>query len=328
MITSPDVSVVLPVYNGQEYLKQSIDSVLEQSCGKFELIIWDDQSTDDSTKIVGEYDDHRIRRFANARNLGLFPTLNSAIAEAKAPLIRLWSQDDVMKRNCLEEELAFLERNPDVGMSYCCYDMIDDKGTVIYPAPDDPTPDVVSPKLAAQIMFYHGSITGNIANVTLKKSVIEEMGGFREDMRIAGDFEMWVRISERFPIGYLRRPMIYLRSHDGQFSRQAPSYVTCMGEEHSIYATLLQRQPAAELDYAKKYDRRHRYLQYVHFMIRHFLMGHFKIALASYKAIRQIDNPVALIGLWILTADQRLFRIMSKYELAYGKPEFQPDRGH
>jgi glycosyltransferase involved in cell wall biosynthesis len=319
MITSPDVSVVLPVYNGQEYLRQSIDSVLEQSCGKFELIIWDDQSTDDSAKIIGEYNDRRIRRFVNTRNLGLFPTLNLAIAEAQAPLIRLWSQDDVMKRNCLEEELSFLDRNPDVGMSYCCYDVIDNKGTVIYPTPDDPTPDVVSPTLAAQIMFYHGSITGNIANVTLKKSVIKEMGGFREDMRIAGDFEMWVRISERFPIGYLRRPMIYLRSHDGQFSRQAASYVTCMSEEQTIYATLLQRQPASEWEYARKYNRRHRYLQYVHFMIRHLLMGHFKTAFASYKAIREIDNPSLLFGLWVLTADQRLFKMKSKYQLTQAR---------
>src|SRR6185369_719120 len=131
MNTPLSVSVILPVYNGREYLRKAIDSVLEQSYGNFELIIWDDQSKDGSNEIVAEYSDPRIRRFANPRNRGLFPTLNLAIAEAKAPLIRLWSQDDIMKRNCLEEELAFLNRYPDVGMSYCCYDMIDNKGKVI-----------------------------------------------------------------------------------------------------------------------------------------------------------------------------------------------------
>lgn len=328
MITPPGVSVVLPVYNGQKYLRKSIDSVLQQSFANFEFIIWNDQSSDDSAEIIASYSDRRVKKFVNAHNRGLFPTLNLAIAEVQAPLIRLWSQDDIMKPDCLEKELTFIHRYETAGMSYCLYDVIDEKGNLIRPAPDHLTPDLVSPALAAQIMFYHGSITGNIANVMLRKSTIEAVGNFREDMQIAGDFEMWVRISEKFPIAFFRKPMIYLRSHDGQFSRQARSYIICMGEEHSIYATLLERQPASELEYARKYDRRHRYLQYVHFMIRHFLMGHFKIAFASYKAIRQIDNPLALIALWILTADQRLFRMMSKYELAYGKPEFQPDRGH
>jgi glycosyltransferase involved in cell wall biosynthesis len=319
MDNQPEISVLLPVYNGQRYLRESIDSLLAQSFQNFELIIWDDQSTDESSNIIAGYDDPRIRRFANPRNRGLFKTLNSAIEKARAPLIRLWSQDDIMKRNCLEEEVAFLARHPDVGMSYCPYDVIDEHGNLVRQPPEDPTPEIVSPALAAQIMFYHGSITGNIANVMLKKSVLEKNGGFREDLRIAGDFEMWVRISETRTIGHLCKPMIYLRDHAEQFSRQAESYVTCMSEEHGIYEALLKRQPPSELDYARKYDRRHRYLQYVHFMIRSFLFGNFKTAIASYQAIRRFENPSRLIGWWILTADRRLFKMKSKYELGQGR---------
>lgn len=315
MTNGPHISVLLPVHNGQKYLRESIESILDQSDSNFELIIWDDRSRDESSNIIGNYRDPRIKKYANPCNQGLFTTLNLAIKESSAPLIRLWSQDDVMKPDCLEEEVSFLTRHPEVGMSYCAYDVIDAEGNVLRPAPDDSTPDIVSPTLAAQIMFYHGSITGNIANVMLKRDVIDKTGGFRNDMRIAGDFDMWVRISETFPIGFLRKPMIYLRSHAGQFSRQAASYVTCISEEHTVYGSLLKRQPPLELDYAQRYDRRHRYLQYVHFMIRNFLSGNFNTAFASYKAIRRIDNPLLLIGLWILTADQRLFKMRSKYQL-------------
>jgi glycosyltransferase involved in cell wall biosynthesis len=316
MTNLPDVSLVLPVYNGRKYLRKSIESILDQTHRNFEFIIWDDESKDDSRAIIAEYEDARIRVFANPRNRGLFPTLNLAMSEAVAPLIRLWSQDDIMKSDCLHEELSFVNSHPDVGMSYCLCDIIDDDGNVIGPAMDYPTPDVISPSLAAQIMLYHGSITGNIANVMLKKSVMEKVGGFREDMRIAGDFEMWVRISEQFPLGFLRLPLVYLRSHAGQFSRQSASYVTCMTEEQTIYAALLERQPNATLEYARKYDRRQRYLQYVHFMVRHFVTGQFKTAFASYRAISRIDNPLLLIGLWLLTADQRLFKMEPKYELS------------
>lgn len=306
-------SIILPVYNGSRFLRDSIESVLGQSSRDFEFIIWDDNSTDGGDELIDRYRDPRIRKYSNPVNLGLFKTLNLAIRKARAPWIHLWSQDDVMKSNCLETESKFLERHPEVGMCYCGVDVIDENGSVILPSPYDCTPDIVPPALAAQIMFYHGSIAGNIANVILNKTVLERVGMFLEDMSIAGDFEMWVRISKENSIGHINQPLIFLRSHAGQFSRQRKSYLICIPEENSIYQTLLARQPVEELSYAKNYDRRHRYLQYVHFMIRSLLLGDFELAIESYRAISRIDKPIKLLGLWLLTADQRLFRIPSKY---------------
>src|SRR5712692_9186578 len=163
------LSVVLPVYNGEDYLRQSIDSVLAQTYGQFELIIWNDGSSDATAQIVKSYSDRRISFHSNQANQGLFKTLNLAIKEARGQWIRLWSQDDVMKAHCLEKELAFLDRHPEVAMSYCAYDVVNQQGRVIRPAPEDATAEVIVSELAAQIMFYHGSITGNIANVMLKR---------------------------------------------------------------------------------------------------------------------------------------------------------------
>lgn len=306
-------SIVLPVYNGSRFLRESIESVLSQSANDFEFIIWDDDSTDGSDKIIDSYRDARIRKYSNPQNLGLFKTLNLAISNASGDWIRLWSQDDVMKGDCLETESQFLKNHPEVGMCYCAVDAIDEKGSVISRSPYDCTPAIVPPALASQIMFYHGSIAGNIANVILSKRVLERAGLFLEDMSIAGDFEMWVRISKEYSIGHINQSLIFLRSHPGQFSRRRKSYVTCMAEEHSVYQTLLARQPVEEISYAKNYDRRHRYLQYVHFMIYSLLLGDFKLAIESYRIISRIDTPIKLLGLWLITADQRLFRIPSKY---------------
>src|SRR5882672_1335895 len=306
-------SILLPVYNGSKFLRESIESVLGQSSSDFELIIWDDHSTDQSADIIDSYCDPRIHKYSNPVNLGLFKTLNLAIREATGDWIHLWSQDDVMKSNCLETESQFIQKHPEVGMCYCAVDVIDENGSVILPTPYDWTPDVVPPALAAQIMFYHGSISGNISNVILNKRVLEKVGLFREDMRIAADFEMWVRISGKYSIGHIDQPLILLRSHSGQFSRQRNSYVTCMAEENDIYQTLFARQPIEEIAYAKNYDRRHRYLQNFHFMIRSLLFGDFDLAIESYRVISRIDKPIRLLGLWLLTADQRFFRIPSKY---------------
>src|SRR6185295_15995932 len=116
---SPFISVVLPVHNGEKYLQESIESVLAQDYENFELIIWDDLATDRSSEIIDSYQDSRIRRFANQTNLGLFKTLNRAIAEARGDWIRLWSQDDQMKPNCLAAESEFIRRQPTVAMIYC-----------------------------------------------------------------------------------------------------------------------------------------------------------------------------------------------------------------
>ncbi len=307
------VSILLPVYNGRKFLRESIESVLHQSLRDFEFVIWDDHSTDGSADIIDSYCDPRIRKYSNPVNLGLFKTLNLAISNARGDWMRLWSQDDVMKSSCLETESQFLRRHPEIGMCYCGVDVIDENGSITLPSSSNCTPDIVPPALAAQIMFYHGSIAGNIANVILNKRVLERVGMFLEDFRIAGDFEMWVRISKEYSIGHINQPLILLRSHAGQFSRQRKSYVICMAEEHSIYQTLLARQPIEEISYAKNYDRRHRYLQYIHFMIRSLLLGDVKIAIESYRVISRIDKPIKLFGLWLLTADQRLFRIPSKY---------------
>jgi len=311
---SPFISVVLPVHNGEQYLRESIDSVLLQAYPNFEFIIWDDHATDSSAQIIDSYQDSRIRRFANERNLGLFKTLNRAIAEAKGDWIRLWSQDDQMKPNCLAEESDFIRHHPTVGMIYCAVDLIDQNGDIIMLSPRFATPDVVSPELAAQIMFFHGSIAGNIANVTLKKSVLDEVGPFREDMWISGDFEMWVRLSEKYPLGFLEKSLIKLRAHKGQFSRAKGSYTTSIGEDQFIYAALMNRLPPELSNYSRKYHRWHRGPMYWHHMVRCFLARDFDNAFKSYRTIKELSvSRFFLAWFWLLTINQRLYRLKPKY---------------
>src|SRR5258705_4160608 len=114
----PVISIVMPVYNGREYLRLAIDSVLAQEFQDYELIIWNDCSTDESLEIINAYDDPRIKAFSSHRNGGLFKTINLGIQASGAPLIRLWFQDDVMKPSCLRKELDFHSTYPEYGLGY------------------------------------------------------------------------------------------------------------------------------------------------------------------------------------------------------------------
>ena len=314
---TPKISVILPVYNGSEYLKTSIESVLNQSFTDFELIVWNDGSTDASHEILAAYSDPRLRKFENETNLGLFRTLNKAIEQSRAGLTRLWAQDDIMKPQCLEKEYAFLDQNPSVAMMYCQCDTIDKDGKVVSEAPvNDRTPEIIEPQLAAQIMFYHGSITGNIANVTLRKSALSESGVFRSDLLVSGDFEMWVRLSERWPIGFLKEPLVYLRSHDGQFSRRKGIFPTFMREDAMIWERLAARLPAQLHRYAKRYDRRHRQLIYVNHVVHCLLGCDWRTASNTFREIRRRFNPLTLFCLWLVTADRRFFKLKPIYLLS------------
>ena len=312
-MNSPAISVVMPVYNGRQYLRLAIDSVLAQDFYDYELIVCDDCSTDESLKIVKGYDDPRIRIFSSSRNGGLFKTINLGIQASCAPLIRLWCQDDVMKPNCLRTEVDFHSRFPEVGLGFSLYDVIDDRGVVTIPATRSEHPAVLSSELANQLMFYHGSIPGNISNVVLKRTALDDVGLFTEDLVIAGDFEMWVRIAGKYPLGFINDPLVCVRAHGGQLSRQTGSYVIAMREEEPLYQVLANRLPVSLQGYARSYDLLHRYPMYLHHAVRRLISADVTSARAAYEMFGHCRRRLFVALFWLLTANQRFYRMKPKF---------------
>lgn len=302
------VAVILPVYNGERYLRQAIDSVLAQTFTNFEFYICDDCSKDSSIEIIESYKDDKITFLRNNNNQGLFSTLNRMIRETGAPLVKLWAQDDIMKSNCLEEMVKLHNQHPEIGMSYCAYDTIDDTGNVIKPTKKDNTPTIIKPLLANQIMFHYGSITGNIANVMLARTVLDELGSFREDMKVSGDYEMWVRICGKYTIGRVKEPLIFLRDHDDQFSRAISSRLKFAVENEPIRKELFDRLPEQEKRPAKRYEKRFYYVNLLHIAIRSALIRDFKTTFGLLSVIKNKYFVIEIFVLWLVTLNHRLFR--------------------
>ncbi len=310
---APAISIVMPVYNGRRYLRLAIDSVLAQEFQDYELIAWDDCSTDESRQILHEYPDPRIRVFSNNANVGLFKTINLGIQASRANLIRTFCQDDVMRPTCLGKEVDFHSRFPEVGLGFSLYDVIDEEGEEIIPVKPTKHPPVISAELANQLMFYHGSIPGNISNVVLKRSVLNELGLFREDMTIAGDFEMWVRIAGFYPLGYINEALISVRGHAGQLSKQPTSYVTAMREEQPLYELLADRLPPKLRTYARSYDLLHRYPMYLHHALSRLISADLKNARAAYEQFGRSQHRLMVTLFWLLTANQRLYKMKPRF---------------
>lgn len=115
----PKVSVIVPVFNGEAFLRECIDSVLAQTMDDFELLLGDDCSSDSSRAMLTEYRDPRVRAFLNDRNMGLFANLNRLTAHATAPFVRFLCQDDALVPECLAVESEYLEANAKIALVIC-----------------------------------------------------------------------------------------------------------------------------------------------------------------------------------------------------------------
>ena len=311
-MASPRVSVVLPIYNGSAYLRQSIGSVLAQSATDFELLICDDGSKDDSRAIAESFDDPRITLLANEANHGLFPTLNRLVAAARGTHIRFWSQDDVMKPQCLASEARFWSEHPSLALIYCQAAVRDESRTVVVVPGSDPTPVVIEPWLSTQIAFYFGCIQGNIAMVSVRKEILDQVGPFA-NLRVSGDFEMWTRIALQHAIGFIREPLVELRSHDDQFSRRRGERQHFIREDRAILERLLHAMPLELRAHAANYRRRQLWVRNVHYMMRCLLTGDFAEASSVACEIRRESALFPLLVRWLLTANGHWWKPRVRY---------------
>ena len=284
------ITIILPVYNGIKYLKQSVDSVLQQDFMNFEFLIIDDCSADGSWEYLLALKDERIVLYRNEKNRGLFYNLNFLIEKSRSPLIKLWSQDDIMYPLCIGESIKFHLQNPQVGFSYSGRDFINESSTVIATHGNDSTPVIISKELHAAIACCTGSIAGNIANVTISRSALNTCGLFNENMKISGDFEMWVRVSLQYPIGFIRQNLVKLRNHGQQLSRQESFYIYHVKEDISAYRILFDGLTAEQSVKGHELLRQNKLMFYYTLMLQAFLKGKIKTGIDFLGTLHRFDN--------------------------------------
>ena len=124
---NPKVSVLIPVYNASSFLRETINSVLNQTFSDFELILLNDCSQDNSEQIISEFDDDRIRYYKNERNLGITPTRNKLIDFSKGEYLAVLDNDDIMRPDRLEKQVRYLDEHQDVSVVGSYFELFDSK---------------------------------------------------------------------------------------------------------------------------------------------------------------------------------------------------------
>lgn len=205
MVATPKISVIMPVYNGERYLRESIESILGQTFTDFEFIIINDASTDSSPQIMQSYDDSRIRIIDNRTNIGLTRSLNVALEQARGELIARQDDDDISLPERLEKQLKYFEEHPETAVLGTSIYIIDNKGEILgsQVITADPSRNAFSGS-----RFVHGS-------TMYKRDVVRDLGGYNEIFRYSQDFDLWLRVAKNHQVRGLPEKLYKLRYHQG-----------------------------------------------------------------------------------------------------------------
>jgi len=303
---APPISVILPVYNGEAWLEQSIRSVFNQTLTDFELLVGDDASTDRSRGILAGLNyDTRLHVFEFDRNVGLFRNLNRLLEKSSAPIVRFLCQDDILEPNCLAREVEYFETHPEVVMSICSLLFIDDENHVI--AEHKNTPYIVGRELCLQMLYYYGCIAGSLSTVSARRASLEQAGRFDESFCLAGDYEMWVRLCQFGNVAERSDRLIRLRQHAGQLSKSKDVGVQFIYENRRILAQILPLLPKGLRRRALRYTSWRQDALDAHYFVRCLMVADFG---KCWRLIRIMGFRSLAMGLvhWLLTLNNHLYR--------------------
>ena len=316
----PLISVVLPVYNGADYLEKSIISVLNQTMSDFELLIMDDSSTDNSLEIISKFDDSRIKLFKNKTNKGIFFSINRLIEKTNAELIHLWAQDDIMLENCLEHCVSFHQKNKEVAFSFSSNYRIDEFENIIRKGPDDGKEIVVEPEDATNLFLMFGCIPSNISSVTIQKIILINEGLFNDRLKFLGDFSMWVKLASKYSFGKISKRLVKIRTHNEQASRKLDMLIIKVSESAELYRYQLS---LLEIDNRRAGERIIRKIHHPHFIYVAFGLlkkGHVASLKRYLKQLQKLSSIGSLFYYFILFDFNKRFGLLKKYKSNLYKP--------
>lgn len=284
MASKPVVSVIIPTYNCEAYIAETVDSVLGQTFGNLEIIVIDDGSTDRTREIVASYGP--LVRLITQANSGVCAARNRGIREAAGRYLCLMDHDDYWFADKLALQVQEMERQPQVGLVYSTF-------VFWYPDAEGRFPDPGSYRTVPEPSGVDEAFSGWIYHLLLldcwvltssaliRAEVFEKCGGFDESLPYSEDWDLWLRISREYPFAKLKKTLTLYRQHFRQGN---------LVERDIDYRTELLAKVAAKWGLcspdgrcvSKRKFRQTMARYHRDFAIRHLNAGHLKIANRSF----------------------------------------------
>src|SRR5579862_8195176 len=206
------VSILLTCYNHLAFLPDAFQSIQDQTFGDFEIIALDDGSTDSTREWLSSQTDPRLRIVFNESNLGTYGTLNVGLKASQGEYIAILNDDDVWAPDKLQAQLELYKSDSKFGLVHTSGWFIDGEGKRhSSEAPlGFPFPHLESGDVLPSLMDHNQIIT---SSVLIRREAFEQCGPFDSNFYGCGDWHMWLRIAQKYPIGFVDKPLTFYRVH-------------------------------------------------------------------------------------------------------------------
>ncbi|MDO9000765.1 MAG: glycosyltransferase family 2 protein [Bacteroidota bacterium] len=238
---SPLVTILMPVYNADFFLKRAMDSILEQTYSNIEFLIINDGSTDNSLSIIKSYSDNRIVLIENEKNLGLIYSLNIGLQKARGKYVARMDADDVSYKNRIQKQLVFMENHSDVGILGTFIQK--EKKFELYA-----NPKLTSNELKARLIFNN---IFNHPTILFRNSFLKEQNiSYNAEFKHAEDYNLWLNTIPKTDFAILNESLLYYENHQSQVSEifNAEQKINVNKSHRQFFTSLNLNFSGAELE--------------------------------------------------------------------------------
>lgn len=216
----PLISIIMNCYNGDHYINNSVNSIINQDYCNWELIFWDNKSTDKSAEIIKSYHDIRIKYYSSAEHTSLYKARNLALNQSQGEYICFLDVDDWWLKDRLSKQIYTFNNNNDIDIIYSNYFIYDDQNK--------------SQKLFSKKLLPSGHLTSfilddykiGLSTVIIKKISFYTLENFfNNDYSIIGDYDLILRLSKKLKFEYIHEPLAYYRIHKNNLSKNYDLYI-------------------------------------------------------------------------------------------------------
>lgn len=201
----PCCSIIIPAYNAIKYLPETLESVLNQSFTDFEVLIINDGSYDNIIEWAAQIEDPRVK-FISQKNQGVSAARNLGIENARGEYIAFLDADDLWDSTKLEKQLKLFQKNPDSGLIHTEMALIDEESKLL----GRKFTSNVEGNALKQLLEQNTIVT---SSVIVRRSCLETVGNFDNNLTSSEDWELWVRIASVYPIALIKEPLVFYRQH-------------------------------------------------------------------------------------------------------------------
>lgn len=238
----PEVSICITTYNGEEFIKETIESALNQSYKFLEILVVDDDSTDNTINIIEQINDSRIRIIRNKKRKGMVKNWNTAYMNAKGKYVMFLCQDDVLNKECLTKKVKAIKQDKNIVLAFSATSVIDKEDKIRLTRRLYRKDKVVEGKALIKKSFRIRNMYGEPSNILFKKEICKKAGYFNEDLIYTPDWAYWLNISRFGKVAYVKDDLTWFRISDTSTTRNLLKNKGRMDEDERKFVDYVKKE--------------------------------------------------------------------------------------